>query len=154
MGSGLGVITDFDIRTELLSRGITIAVPGVTTPVAPVTPVTPVVTLPPPEAPVQPITVSPGQPPDYYEPYIPYYPPAFVSPAEVEEEEGVLPARGRAEAGGIDRGVIILLGIGAISLVALSKRKNGLSSFEESKLQRRKPRRRAPARGNYEEVLI
>jgi len=143
MGSALGVITDLDIRTELLSRGITIAVPGVTTPVATVTPVTPVVTVPPPEAPVEPITVSPGMPPTHYEPYIPYYPPAFVSPADVEEEEVWTPAREPARAGGIDTRLIVLLGIAAFSLVALSRRKNGL--------QRRKPGRRTPARGYYEE---
>lgn len=145
MGSGLGIITYSDIRAELVSRGITIAVPGVTTPVATVPTVTPpVVTFPPPEAPVEPITVSPQQPPEYYEPYIPYYPPAIVSPADVEEEV-LITAREPAKAG-IDTGVIILLGIAALSLVALSKRKNGL--------QRRKPRRRRPAREFYEEEVL
>jgi CBS domain-containing protein len=117
----LGVITDSDVRAEMLSRGITIIAPGVTTPMEPVSPV---VTVPPPSEPQQPVIVSPGQPDDYYEPYAPFYPPAVIYPQDVEEEE-VAPyvTPDRPVKSGLNVGLIVVLGITAFALVSLAKPK-------------------------------
>lgn len=139
----LGVITDSDIRGELLSRGITISVPGVTTPVAPVTPVSPVVTLPPPTEPQEPVTVSPRPPIDYYEPYIPYYPPAVVYPEDVEEEVFPYVTPGEPAKAGLSTGLVAFIGIVAFALVSLAKPKTAQRS--------RRPTRR---REYYQEEVL
>lgn len=122
IGMNLGVITERDISSELLSRGIRV---GAAPPVEPLVTIPPVVT--PPASPTQPITVLPRVPTDYYEPYIPIYPPAVVSPEDVTEEEEILPyipgARVPEEKKGLNKGLLIVIGITAFSLMVLAKPK-------------------------------
>jgi len=118
IGMNFGVITGADIENELASRGISVGTPppGVEL-VAPPGEV--------PEAPQQPITVIPPGPIDYYEPYIPFYPPAVVTPEDVEEE--IVPYVPKVteivEKKGLDKGLLILVGITAFALMALAKPK-------------------------------
>ena len=120
IGMNLGVITGRDISTELMSRGIRV---GVATPVESPAIIPPVVS--PPVSPTQPITVLPRVI-DYYEPYMPIYPPAVVSPEDVTEEE-VLPyipgARAPEEKRGLDKGLLVVIGITAFALMVLAKPK-------------------------------
>lgn len=121
MAIGLGVITGRDISTELLSRGIRV---GAAPPAEPLVTIPAVVT--PPASPTQPITVLPRAPITYHEPYIPIYPPAVVSPEDVTEEE-VLPyipgARVPEEKRGLDKGLLVVIGITAFALMVLAKPK-------------------------------
>lgn len=143
---GLGVITDSDIRAELISRGITVSLPGVTTPSVPVSPVPPAVTFIPPAEPQEPVTVLPAPGRDHiypYEPYLPIYPPAVVYPQDVEEEVFPYVTPGVPAKTGLSTGLVVVLGITAFALVALSKPKTTQRS--------RRPRR---TREFYEEDVL
>jgi len=123
IGMNLGIITGPDISTELTSRGIRVGA-------APEFPAIIPTVVTPPEAPTQPITVLPRvvlpDVPDYYEPYIPIYPPAVVIQEDVAEEE-ILPyipaARVPEEKRGLDKVLLIVIGITAFSLMVLAKPK-------------------------------
>jgi len=121
IGMSLGVITERDISSELLSRGIRV---GAAPPVEPIVTIPAVVT--PPEEPTQPITVLPRVIDDYHEPYLPIYPPTTVIPEDVTEEE-ILPdipgARLPEEKRGLSKGLLVVIGITAFSLMVLAKPK-------------------------------
>lgn len=123
IGMNFGVITQGDIATELASRGISVGEPAPG--VSPVLPVVSLpVVLPPPEAPEQPITVLPRDT-TIYEPYIPIYPPPVVTPEDVTEE--IVPYVPRVaeivEEKGLNKGLLILIGITAFALMVLAKPK-------------------------------
>lgn len=123
IGMNFGVITERDIATELASRGISVAEAGaLLSPVLPI--VSPPALLPPPEAPEQPVTVLPRDT-MIYEPYIPIYPPPTVTPEDVTEE--IVPYVPRVaemvEEKGLNKGILILVGITAFALMALAKPK-------------------------------
>jgi len=128
-----GAITQRDIAAELASRGITVA-PGE------VAVITPPAVVTPPQAPDQPITILPRVPVDYYEPYIPVYPPAVVTPEDVTEE--ILPyipgQRAPAEKKGLDKGLLIIIGITAFALMTLAKPKPGQGRARRGQYQRRR----------------
>ena len=118
-----GVITQGDIATELASRGISMEQPG-----AIVSPALPVISpyVPPPDAPERPITILPIDRTDiHYEPYIPIFPPPTVTPEDVAEE--IVPfvpvTTEVVETGGLDKGLLVLVGITAFALMALAKPK-------------------------------
>lgn len=124
IGMNFGVITHGDIATELASRGISVGTPPPPPGEELVAP--PGQVMPRPEAPEQPITVMPPGPiVDYYEPYIPIYPPAVVTPEDVTEE--IVPYVPRVaetvEEKGLSKGLLILVGITAFALMALAKPK-------------------------------
>ena len=118
-----GVITQRDIATELASRGISVGIPppGEAPVEEPV--ISPPPVVPPPDAPRKPITVLPR--PSSYEPYIPFFPPPVVSPEDVTEElvpyVAPIPVVAPTEKKGLDRGLLIVIGITAFALMALSK---------------------------------
>lgn len=121
IGMSLGVITGRDISTELISRGIRV---GAAPPVEPFVTIPAVVT--PPEEPTQPITVLPRIIDDYHEPYLPIYPPTTVIPEDVTEEEiqpYIRGARVPEETRGLSKGLLVVIGITAFSLMVLAKPK-------------------------------
>ncbi len=134
-----GVITQGDIATELASRGISVGVsaPGEAPVVEPVISPPPVVS--PRAAPQRPITVLPKT--SIYEPYIPIYPPPAVSPEDVTEE--IVPYVTSAqvvaptEKKGLDKGLLILIGITAFALMALSRPTAGQKRPRPAPYQRR-----------------
>lgn len=148
IGMSLGVITPGAIANELVSRGIRVgepAPPGVTLPhfppiEPPIEPPPPI--LPPPISPDQPVTVlQPGQPRDYYEPYIPIYPPAVVSPEDVTPIMPYIPVRPQPpaeEKKGLDKTTMIIIGVAALGLMMFARPRSGPSRGE---YQRRRPRR-------------
>lgn len=113
----LGAITQRDIENELVARGITAHVPTpVDTPSLP----SPPPSIPtPPIDPTQPITVLPPAPIDYYEPYIPIYPPAVVTPEDIAP----YPGEPVEEKKGLSKGLLAVIGITAFALMVLAKPK-------------------------------
>lgn len=115
-----GVITSGDIATELASRGISVSA----------APDSGEIVISPPgivdtqETPQDQIVVLPRTEIDY-PPYIPIYPPAVVSPEDVIEE--ILPyipgTEEAVEKKGLDKGLLILIGVTAFALMVLSKSK-------------------------------
>lgn len=128
IGTNLGVITERDIADELVSRGIRVRTAPLIDIEEPVIPPPPV--LPPPEAPEQPITVLPRKP-IHYEPYIPIYPPPVVSPEDITEEivPYVPPVALPEEKKGLDKGLLILIGITAFALMTLAKPKPARTAY-------------------------
>ena len=123
IGMNLGVITGGDIATELASRGIRVSEPApALSPVVSVIPSLPV--LPAPEAPERPITVLPRDE-IVYEQYLPIYPPAAIPPEDITEEIDLYTpaATETQETKGLDKGLLILIGITAFALMALAKPK-------------------------------
>ena len=152
IGMSLGVITPGAIANELASRGISVgvpALPGVTLPHFP-PPISPKIEppppiVPPPEDPDQPVTVLPrGKPQDYYEPYIPIYPPAVVSPEDVTVTPimpyiPVRPQPEPEEKKGLDKNLMIIIGVAALGLMMFARPRSGRRGDE---YQRRRPGRR------------
>lgn len=136
----LGVITGGDIANELISRGITVQELPVHVEIPVPLPVVEV-----PEAPDQPITVLPRIPIDNgYEPYIPIFPPPTVTPVDVIEDEIIPFIPGVTEAEekkGLDKGLLILIGITAFALMALAKPQQEPRSRRQSQRPRRSSRR-------------
>lgn len=127
----LGVITSPDIENEIYSRGITVGEPppGVTPP--PILPPPPGVT----PSPISPIVVVPPRGEIPYEPFLPLYPPAVVTP---DVDEGILPyiPAGVEPGKGLGKGLWAILGIAAFALVFLGGQEP----------TPRSPRRRSEAR--------
>lgn len=119
IGMNFGVITQNDIATELASRGISVSA----------APDSGEIVISPPgiedtqETPEDQIVVLPRTEIDY-PPYIPIYPPVVVSPEDVTEE--IFPYPGETvgvEKKGLDKGLLILVGVTAFALMVLSKSK-------------------------------
>lgn len=137
IGMNLGVITPGAIADELVSRGIRVglpATPGVTTPHFPPTP---------PDSPEQTVTVlQPDQRRDYYEPYIPIYPPPDVSPEDVTPTAiipYIAPRPEPEEKKGLDKTLVIIIGVAALGLMMFARPRPGPTRDE---YQRRRPGRR------------
>lgn len=122
IGTRFGIVTKTDIDIELASRGIMVREGGAITETVVVSPGIVVPTT----SPESPITVLPRGEIDTYEPFIPIYPPAVVSPEDVTPEEILpyIPGTGTPEAEkGLDKGLLVIIAITAFALMALAKPK-------------------------------
>ena len=133
---GFGTITQQDIAQEIAARGVTVQALTVD----PGNGLGPPPVLELPEGPEEPITILPLPPIPPPPPLIPIFPPLTVIPEDVNGEEIVPYIPGTTEPTekkGMDKGLLILIGITAFALMTLAKPK----TQPRAQTPRRTPRR-------------